>query len=467
MKLLLPATLLLQVMSAAQIPDSIWTYEYSLDAYQEFCEILENTDGSFVAVGSDLNSASAVTLLAKLSAEGSLLWMREFCPAGAFSIGGGLCRTETGGYAIVSSAESDCWRATLTVTDPEGYLLHCYTYGYEDEDVFGIDVEQVPGNGYAFLANFTSHPGGIPQCNFMLIRISASGITLWTKYYGDEILSAYDLEVLPDGGFAIVGSRDTNAFLMRTDANGDSLWSRNLTAGGSQGYALDTTADGGFVVTGNYGAWFVEGVFLVRTDSNGDVIWERPFLSDEAVGYCVRQTWDSGYVVAAVFNNDETAYIIRTDAEGNELWQGSYGSAASGRRLTNTIETADGGYAAAGLIYEASEVDGWIIRLEPGLGLPGVQEHEPFALGVPSPNPFSSQVSISYFVEYPAEVAVNVYNASGRKVAGPFDSIQQAGEHTFSWPGLDSEGGACPAGIYFITVDCNGTVEAKPVVLLR
>jgi len=67
---------------------------------------------------------------------------------------------------------------------------------------------------------------------------------------------------------------------------------------------------------------------------------------------------------------------------------------------------------------------------------------------------------LRFRLENPAtETFVKVYNSAGQYVASLDNGARTAGEHVFTWDGLDSQGIAAPDGTYFIevlAVDGNG-----------
>ena len=91
-----------------------------------------------------------------------------------------------------------------------------------------------------------------------LIRIDASGDTLWTRTYGGvEYDDGKFVQQTTDNGFIVVGSTQSygagsrDVWLIRTDLTGDTVWTQ--TYGGTEaedGWSVDVTSDGGYIVTG-------------------------------------------------------------------------------------------------------------------------------------------------------------------------------------------------------------------------
>ncbi|MDP8240801.1 MAG: T9SS type A sorting domain-containing protein [Candidatus Hatepunaea meridiana] len=78
------------------------------------------------------------------------------------------------------------------------------------------------------------------------------------------------------------------------------------------------------------------------------------------------------------------------------------------------------------------------------------------------PNPFNSEVKLSYSLTHPSEVTVRVYNTSGRLVTSLYEGLRSAGAYTVTW-----DGSGVQSGIYLIQVTSSGSSEAMKVILMR
>jgi hypothetical protein len=92
---------------------------------------------------------------------------------------------------------------------------------------------------------------------------------------------------------------------------------------------------------------------LIRTDAQGDVIWEKDYGGEaDAMFYSVIQVGEDEYIVvgsiAASYVRQETDfYLVKIDGEGNEIWSHTYG----GRGMDHAKmvrQTSDGGYILVG-----------------------------------------------------------------------------------------------------------------------
>ncbi|MCB2213526.1 T9SS type A sorting domain-containing protein [bacterium] len=184
----------------------------------------------------------------------------------------------------------------------------------------------------------------------------------WSRAYGGSILGEQGECVIEtrDGGFVITGSCENSAqerklMLMKTDENGDVVWFHHpadVEFGGT-GRAVVQTADGGFIVTGYiYAIGNDRNLFLMKTDSLGHQEWFRGFGGAELdEGYGVQQTTDGGYLVVGMTSSsgegDEDLWLIKTDADGNQEWNLTYGGDHADRG-TAIKHTSDGGFIITG-----------------------------------------------------------------------------------------------------------------------
>jgi hypothetical protein len=105
-------------------------------------------------------------------------------------------------------------------------------------------------------------------------------------------------------------------------------------------------------------------------DEPPGVSWSKTYGGVNAeYAQSVEQTVDGGYILGGHTNSygagDWEGWLIKTDIEGNELWNKTYGGALEDI-FNCAIQTSDGGYAAAG--YAGCSTSGkfelWIIKTD-------------------------------------------------------------------------------------------------------
>ena len=186
----------------------------------------------------------------------------------------------------------------------------------------------------------------------LAVATMAHAVDTWTKMYGSDVDSlGHDVLLLEDGGYLIVGDTVTHydpvmighLLLMRLDAGGEVVWEH--TYGGNRsctGQSVLATGDAGYVVAGTIES--EDGsdldVYLLCVDEEGTELWSRSFGTPrDKFGGELLATADGGYVIvgnsvdrddvvadpgAPGFAGRSSAYVLRTDEEGNEVWSRRY-----------------------------------------------------------------------------------------------------------------------------------------------
>ena len=110
-----------------------------------------------------------------------------------------------------------------------------------------------------------------------------------------------------------------------------------------------------------------EDVWLVKTDMNGYEMWNRTYGSaGKTHGYYVVQTVDGGYALVGSdtsSSDNSDVWLVKTDADGNELWNHTYGGPETDLARI-VVATSDGGYAIIGITqsFGAGKMDFWLIK---------------------------------------------------------------------------------------------------------
>jgi hypothetical protein len=365
----------------SQAPDTLWTKTYGGLGTEAGNSVKQTLDGGFIITGfRTTNSAGGSDVwLIKTNESGIQQWNKTF---GGSSDDVGFCveQTSDSGYIIIGSTSSfgsgntDVW---LIKTDSTGNEVWNKTFGGTNYDV-ALAGEQTLDGGYIVAGRTASYGAG--NEDIWLIKTDNSGNEVWNKTYGgSSIDGGYSVEQTLDSGYVIVGITDSygagqyDVWLIKTDKDGNELW--NKTYGGSssdEGFCVQQTLDSGYVISGytrSYGNGNGD-IWLIKTDNNGNEEWNKTFGGNGfEMGLSVQQTKDDGYIILGQSNSYglgfNEVYFNKTDNNGNGVWYNTFGGNAD--NLGRSVQqTSDSGFIATGYTYSygAGDADVWLLRLD-------------------------------------------------------------------------------------------------------
>lgn len=142
-----------------------------------------------------------------------------------------------------------------------------------------------------------------------------------------------DIKEYVDSGFVVTGSsssfttQNADAFLMKVDKYGEFLWSKNYGGADSDwGQSIIITNDSSFAIAGYTNSMGNGGFdfYLIRTDQEGNLLWEKTYGgADWDQAFDLTQTSDSGFVLVGYtysLSGDKDAFIVKTNKNGDTLW---------------------------------------------------------------------------------------------------------------------------------------------------
>ena len=108
--------------------------------------------------------------------------------------------------------------------------------------------------------------------------------------------------------------------------------------------------------------------------------------------------------------------------------------------------------AASGLLFETEHI---------------AMPEMPLTLFQNVPNPFNPSTAIRFYLPEASKVVLDVYDASGRRIASLLDARCAAGMHVIPWTGSETRGGPAASGIYFYRLKTDAGVLSRKMILLR
>lgn len=371
-------------VSVADAQDVLWSRTFGGSWMDGAHSAAATSDGGLIVVGfsgSFTPTHQQDVYLVRTDAQGNALWSRTY-GADLNEIGACVQQTSDGGFVVAGRRGVQDHDSLLLRIDADGNLLWERTYDAGDDDRAHA-VRETSDGGFVLTGQAWFGIGIFGNYDFYVVKTDAAGNLEWTGVYkhedsGNDVALA--IEEIAGGGYIIGGTTQSSvwdAMLVRTDALGNELWKR--TYGGSfadECNDLRVTSDGGFVLTGaavSPGNGDTD-LLLVRTDADGNVLWELVTGGPDGTmaedsGNCVRELPDGGFAVAGMTSAASAGswdvYVVRTTAAGNVLWTKKTGGAQDDRGHA-LVPLADGALAVAGWAwsYGAGNGDVWLLAID-------------------------------------------------------------------------------------------------------
>jgi hypothetical protein len=310
--------------------DTLWTKTYGGLLNDRAFSIRPTSDNHYIIAGftSSQGTGGADVWLLKVDENGDTAWTSWF---GNLTWDAAYCAQETADSGFIVTGMSTIFglgdQLFLVKTDAHGDSVWAKTYGGTNQD-YGRWVEQTADGGYIVAGYTYSYgPGGSTA---WLLKTNAAGDTLWTQLYGGN-LDDHAFSVLPlaDGTYILVGSTQSygagldDVYVVRVGASGDTLW-MNWYGGESadHGQSAVIAHDSTIVIAGytwSYGLGYTD-VYLLKIDLDGDTLWTKTIGgSSYDYAYSIDNTPDTGYIIVGRTRSfgagQSDAYIIKTGAD--------------------------------------------------------------------------------------------------------------------------------------------------------
>jgi predicted secreted protein len=287
-----------------------------------------------------------------------------------------MTKTADGGYVLAGSTTSfgaglsDFW---VVKTDSSGAMKWNRTYGGTEDDVASAIINV--GDGFAILGLSSSFGAG--GFDYWLVRVDSDGNILWNKTYGGAA-DDFGTSVIQtsDGGYALTGwtnsfgSGGEDIWLVKTDVYGNIVWNKTYGSNyNDEGHGLVQTGDGGYIIAGdtalssdNEDAW------LLKVDSNGNMLWNRTFGGPALDTFLsIAQLSDSSFALsgytASYGSGSNDAWLIKTDSKGTLQWNKTYGGPNDDQAYA-LINAEDGGFALGGQATVDTQKNYWLAKTD-------------------------------------------------------------------------------------------------------
>ena len=204
-----------------------------------------------------------------------------------------------------------------------------------------------------------------------------------------------------------------------------------------------------------------------------NAIWIRTFGGiNSDYGRSIQQVFNDGYILigtTASFGDNNDAWLIKTDAQGNEEWNKPFGGSDFDRGYA-VQQTTDGGYIITGWTksFGNGNNDAWLIKIENPLAeiddsfIPNI-----FVFHQNYPNPFNPITLLEYDLPKDELVNITIHDMKGRMIKTLINDLQTAGYKSVQWNATNDRNEPVPAGVYLYSIEAGEFRQTKKMVLLK
>lgn len=352
-------------------------------------------DGAIFVAGFTDQAVFLDALLTKVDARGNLLWTRVFGSAGIDLVESMAC-DDSGGCLLVGET-SDAPPAALWLVklDLAGDVQWERKYGPGEQG----SVVPLPDGGWLLTA---THRLGL-QFEVWLLRIDADGELVHSTTYAGIGDRDYGCCAAPtdDGGYVVAGNAYSDVgglkgdpFLLKLDGAGNVQWQRfyDLGAGVDEAVAVQANPDGGFLIVGSTTSLGAGGTdaWIARTDAFGDLLWQNTYGGPLNDGFAdVLPTDEGGWILAGTTIGG--VWLLELDGDGAVVWEKTYGGSGPDRSVSLS-RTQTGRLVVTGdtQSFAPAPSDLWVLKLTengqlgpcsvPGMGVPAFSTVAPTAV---------------------------------------------------------------------------------------
>jgi len=359
-----------------------WHKGYGTSFGNHVHEGIQTSDGGYIGIGQTWDSSDCPQMLViKTYSNGNKQWQKVIGTGSQPDIG--ICVAEVSDGFICGGGLynlGNMKRALVKLEKASGNIVSGWPKYYSGSNNCAIRGIDILGDGSIVATGYKNCPEAgfvfiVDDGDGFIMKTDADGNVIWDK----GLTVPQGTKVRADGsGFAVCstawyysGGDHTDAVLIKTNSSGTET--NKYHYGGTNDehcYDFDLTSDGGYILGGHTTSYGVANwdYYLVKINSSGTEQWHKTFgqprgynadyIHDEAYG--VRQTPDGGYVIVGGSGDEYSysacghpsgcsdewkAYVVKTDADGNLLWQDVYPPTSVGNTAGEYLGlTSDGGY---------------------------------------------------------------------------------------------------------------------------
>lgn len=387
------------------------------------------------------------------------------------------------GYADALTGPTYFGQRNIDRQNSDGFVIsrdfnetHQQSFGGADEEHFNAGAPRYADTLLALTGPSYSFSNGGSDLWLMTLN-TVTFDSLWSRHYGglsyeDGVAIAYD----EDDGFIIAGNyssediefEQSDYWLLKVDASGDSVWS--VLAGGEEADRCDGMIEtgNGYLLFGSSQSFAVPG-----WDGCAMLLAYVPDLAaaPASLSFGPVAVGDSATRVLNLINTGSNTLTVN-EIQGTDAYHANFAGAATvllGDTLTVDVIFAP---ASAGtqvdtlrIISDAISGDKIVRCIGAGTAADaGEQSVLPteFKLYPAYPNPFNATAQIEFDLPTSGQVTLELFDVTGRRMTTLVDEMRTAGNFRV---GVDASRWA--SGIYFAALRAGGDYAVQKMVLLK
>ncbi|QMU29532.1 T9SS type A sorting domain-containing protein [Adhaeribacter radiodurans] len=401
-----------------------WDMRYGGASYDQLTSVIQTSDGGYLSGGYTYSGSSGNKTqdtqgkidywIVKSDKNGKKLWDKRY--GGTFDdFLNRVIQTKDGGYLLAGSSRSDKNGDKSEISRDTGYdyfkkrdfwLVKVDALGNKqwDKTLGGSGLDELQkviqlSSGEYVLAGHSNSPvsgdksqGTQGGYDYWLVKISATGSKIWDKRYGgtgNETLGSFTQT--QDGGFLLGGTSSSGRnldkseisrgksdyWIVRTDKDGNKLWDKTFGGNGEDNLASLGRGNGGdFFLAGTSSSPksgeksqpgyldelgnVTSSYWIIKIDAQGNKVWDKTFGSKQGAGLqASTRTNDGGYVLAGISSSDKGGdktengkgnrdyWVVKLDANGTIQWDKTIGGTERDD-LRTVLQTNDEGLLLGG-----------------------------------------------------------------------------------------------------------------------
>lgn len=488
-------TLLLLASSLlAQAPDTLWTQLISNTRDEAYTVVAQTEDGGLYLAGQEVDTLFGNEILAAMrtDSQGNTIWRRRYLEQA-----GGILRsalaTSDGGLIIGGSAAIDSVGRYPTMLKLNGSGDSLWFFQRDSMLQGGVYalLENSSGsiiscsNGAIVTQNRGVNVASFTQQGQLVWERYITSPDPTTKYEASQVIEAQNGDLFIAGTYhprpVFPISPQERIWLMRMSASGDSLWSSLYGISDWPHYtvSMSLSSDGNVKLLGLESPNGDEPHRLVLTFGQDGTLLEE-HIYDDYVLWDVSACPSFGYIGitetsildTSTFEVFTVPLLVRLDDNGGELWRELYRMPFPylGESLfaNNIVSLPNGSYSVAGGVLSSNPFftsDAYVFVTEPDLTSSTdenpVQVPTHFSVSA-YPNPFNPSTTISFDMPASSQVKLSVFNTLGQEVAQLTDERFSAGHHEISFSAAH-----LPSGLYFYSLSAIDQTLTGKLLLLK